>query len=162
MGIKTGDKLPGATMIRIGDAGPEQVVLGERLAGKKVVIFAVPGAYTPTCHSAHVPSFIRTREKLAEKGVEEIICVSVNDPFVLKAWAEATGAVTAGITMLSDAEGAFTKAIGMNFDAAPVGLVGRSKRYAMFVEDGVVKVLQAEESPGVCEVSGGEAMLAAI
>ncbi len=162
MAIKEGDKLPGATMIRIGESGPEQVALGDKLAGRKVVIFAVPGAYTPTCHSAHVPSFVRTKEQFDAKGVDEIICISVNDPFVLKAWAEATGADKAGITMLADAEGAFTRAIGMDFSAPPVGLMGRSKRYALMAEDGVVKVLHAEESPGVCEVSGGEAMLAAI
>jgi cytochrome c peroxidase len=92
--------------------------------------------------------------------VDEIICVSVNDPFVMKAWGEATGATEAGITMLGDAESAFTKAIGMDFDAPPAGLIARSKRYAMLVEDGKVITLHVEESPGVCEVSGGEALLA--
>lgn len=162
MTITTGDRLPEATFSRIGAEGPEQVDLSSLTKGRKVVIFAVPGAFTPTCHSAHVPSFIRTKNQFAAKGVDEIICLSVNDPFVLKAWGADTGASDAGITMLADGTGAFTKAIGMDFDAPPVGLMGRSKRYAMLVEDGTVTLLHAEESPGVCEVSGGEAMLAAM
>jgi cytochrome c peroxidase len=162
MTISKGDTLPAATLTRIGADGPEQVALADHIAGRKIVIFAVPGAYTPTCHSAHVPSFVRTKDQFAAKGVDEIICISVNDPFVMKAWGEATGATAAGITMLSDAESTLTTAIGMNFDAPPVGLMARSKRYAMLVDNGVVTVLHAEESPGVCETSGGEAMLAAI
>ncbi len=162
MAISTGDKLPDATLVQLGEGGPEPVALGDKLKGRKVVIFAVPGAFTPTCHSAHVPSFIRTKDEYSAKGVDEIICISVNDPFVMKAWGEATGATSAGITMLADPESAFTKAIGMEFDAPPAGLMARSKRYAMVVEDGTVKVFQAEESPGVCEVSGGEALLEAV
>ena len=162
MAITEGDALPGATLLKMGENGPETVDLGEKMKGRKVVIFAVPGAFTPTCHSAHVPSFMRVKDQLAEKGVDEIICLSVNDPFVMQAWGEATGADAAGITMLADAESAFTTAIGMNFTAPPAGLVERSARYAMLVEDGVVKVLNKEESPGACEVSGGEAMLAAL
>ena len=162
MAITKGDTLPGATLVQFGENGPEAVELGEKLKGRKVVIFAVPGAFTPTCHSAHVPSFIRTKDGFAEKGVDEIICVSVNDPFVMKAWGEATGATEAGLTLLADAESAFTTGIGMNFDAPPAGLIARSKRYAMYAEDGVVKVLQLEESPGTCEISGGESLLETI
>ncbi len=162
MTIATGDKLPQATLMQMGAEGPEAVSLGDKTKGRKVVIFAVPGAYTPTCHSAHVPSFIRTKDDLASKGVDEVICISVNDPFVMKSWGEATGATAAGITMLGDADSSFTKAIGMDFDAPPAGLMARSKRYAMLVDDGTVSLLQAEESPGVCEVSGGEAMLASM
>ncbi|MCZ0813409.1 MAG: peroxiredoxin [Pseudomonadota bacterium] len=162
MTISKDDKLPDATLLQLGANGPEEVSLGERIKGRKVVIFAVPGAYTPTCHSAHVPSFVRTKDQFAEKGVDEIICVSVNDPFVLGAWAKDTGAQDAGITMLGDPESHFTKAIGMDFTAPPAGLVARSKRYAMLVDDGNVKVLHLEESPGTCEVSGGEALLAAM
>lgn len=160
--IKTGDSLPEAEFSRIGAEGPEQVSLSALTKGRKLVIFAVPGAFTPTCHSAHVPSFIRTMDALMAKGVDDIICLSVNDPFVMKAWGEATGATDAGLTLLADGTGAFTKAIGMDFDAPPVGLMGRSKRYAMVVDDGKVTLLHAEESPGVCEVSGGEALLAAM
>lgn len=160
MTIALGDTLPEATLVKLGASGPEAVSLADHAKGKKVVIFAVPGAFTPTCHSAHVPSFIRTKDQFAAKGVDEIICVSVNDPFVMKAWGEATGATEAGITMLGDAQSAFTKAIGMDFDAPPAGLIARSKRYAMVVEDGKVTKLHVEESPGVCEISGGEALLA--
>jgi peroxiredoxin len=162
MAISVGDRLPEATLVRIGASGPEQVDVAGLTKGRKVVIFAVPGAYTPTCHSAHVPSFIRTKDGFAAKGVDEIVCVSVNDPFVMKAWGEATGAAAAGISLLADAEGAFTKALGLDFSAPAVGLIGRSKRYALLAEDGVVKVLHLEESPGTCEISGGEALLAAI
>lgn len=160
MSISQGDQLPDATLIKLGADGPEEVSLSGITQGRKVIIFAVPGAYTPTCHSAHVPSFIRTKDAFDGKGVDEIICVSVNDPFVMKAWGEDTGATAAGITMLGDPMSGFTKAIGMDFDAPPAGLVGRSKRYAMLVENGHVTLLQEEESPGVCEVSAGEGLLA--
>lgn len=162
MTIAVGDRLPEATLVRIGEKGPEAVSMADKVKGRKVAIFAVPGAFTPTCHSAHVPSFIRTKDQFAAKGVEEIICVSVNDPFVMKAWGEATGATAAGLTMLADADSSFTKAIGMDFSAPPAGLIARSRRYAMLVEDGVVKLMEIEQSPGTCEISGGEALLAKI
>ena len=162
MAISQGDHLPDATMVQIGAEGPKQVNLTDKLSGRKVVIFVVPGAYTPTCHSAHVPSFIRTKDQFAAKGVDEIICISANDPFVMQAWGEATGATAAGISMLADAESAFTDAIGMRFDAPPAGLIGRSLRYAMLVEDGVVTQLNMEENPGQCELSAGEGLLASI
>jgi cytochrome c peroxidase len=162
MTLSSGDKLPDATLLKLGAKGPEAVDLKTLTKGRKVVIFAVPGAYTPTYSSAHVPSFIRTKAQFDAAGVDEIICVSVNDPFVMKAWGEATGATEAGITMLADAESAFTKAIGLDFDAPPAGLLARSKRYAMAVEDGTVTVLHVEESPGTCEVTAGESLLAAL
>ncbi|MBK5946323.1 peroxiredoxin [Rhodobacter veldkampii DSM 11550] len=162
MTISTGDRLPGASLLRMGANGPEAVDLATLTTGRKVVIFGLPGAYTGTCTTAHVPSFIRTRDQLAAKGVNEVICIAVNDPFVMGAWDASTGAGKAGIAMLADADAAFTKAIGMAFTAPPVGLFDRSLRYAMLVEDGVVRVLHREENPGICEVSGGEAMLAAI
>lgn len=162
MSISKGDRLPDATLIKLGKDGTEEVNLSSRTKGRKVVIFGVPGAFTPTCQSAHVPSFIRTREKFAEKGVDEIICISVNDPFVLDAWGEATGASKAGISMLGDPDSSFTKAIGMEFTAPPAGLFARSKRYAVLVEDSTVKLLHVEESPGTCETSAGEALLDAM
>jgi cytochrome c peroxidase len=162
MTISTGDTLPEADLLKLGESGPETVSAPALTKGRKVVIFAVPGAYTPTCSSAHVPSFIRTKAEFDARGVDEIICISVNDPFVMQAWGEATGATAAGITMLADPQGAFTKALGMDFDAPPAGLIGRSKRYAMAVEDGRVTVLHVEESPGTCEASAGESMLAEI
>ncbi|WP_372570601.1 peroxiredoxin [Ruegeria jejuensis] len=157
--ISVGDTLPDATMTRIGSEGPEPVTLSDKINGRKVVVFAVPGAYTPTCSSAHVPSFIRTKAAFGDKGVDEIICVSVNDPFVMHAWGEATGATEAGLTMLADAESSFTDAIGMRFDAPPAGLIARSKRYAMLVDNGKVVALHVEDNPGVCETSAGEALL---
>lgn len=160
--ISTGDTLPEATLIQMGADGPEEVRVSSKVKGRKVVIFAVPGAFTPTCHSAHVPSFMRTKDQFAAKGVGEIICVSVNDPFVMKAWGEATGATAAGLTMLADPASEFTKAIGMDFDAPPAGLIARSKRYAMLVEDGKVVALNLEESPGACEISAGEGLLEVI
>ena len=162
MAISVGDRLPEAQLTRIGADGPEAIDLGTLTKDRKVVVFAVPGAFTPTCHSAHVPSFMRTKDQFLEKGVDEIICVSVNDPFVMKAWGEATGATDAGLTLLADAESRFTTAIEMNFDAPPAGLMARSKRYAMMVDNGVVTVLNEEGSPGECEISAGETLLGQI
>ncbi|MEQ6249252.1 peroxiredoxin [Sulfitobacter sp. HNIBRBA3233] len=159
MAISQGDMLPDATLVAMGEDGPSPVSLKEKTAGRKVVIFAVPGAFTPTCHSAHVPSFIRTKDQFDAKGVDEIICLACNDPFVMQAWGEATGAKAAGITMLSDPSSEFTKSIGMDFDAPPVGFNSRSKRYAMLVEDGKVTLFQPEVGTGVCDLSGGEALL---
>ncbi|WP_299899552.1 peroxiredoxin [uncultured Ruegeria sp.] len=160
--ISTGDTLPEATLIQMGANGPEEVRISDKTKGRKVVIFAVPGAYTGTCTTAHVPSFIRTKKQFDDKGVEEIMCLSVNDPFVMQAWGESTGATAAGLTMVSDAASEFTKAIGMDFDAPPVGLFARSKRYAMLVEDGKVTALNLEENPGACEISAGEGLLEVI
>lgn len=159
MTISQGDTLPDATLVQMGAEGPTPVKMADKVKGRKVVIFAVPGAFTPTCHSAHVPSFVRTKDQYDTKGVDEIICVSCNDPFVMQAWGEATGATAAGITMLADAQSEFTKAIGMEFDAAPAGLMSRSKRYAMLVDDGKVTLFQPEIQAGVCDLSGGEGLL---
>lgn len=160
--ISTGDTLPDATLIQMGPDGPEEVRISDKTQGRNVVIFAVPGAFTGTCTTAHVPSFIRTRDQFAAKGVDEVICVAVNDPFVMGAWGESTGATAAGLTMLSDAASEFTKAIGMEFDAPPAGLYARSKRYAMLVKDGKVTTLNLEDNPGACGISAGEGLLEAI
>jgi len=162
MTIKTGDVLPAATMAQMGNSGPEAVDMGAKLKGRKVVVFGLPGAYTGTCTSAHVPSFIRTIDQFKAKGVDEVICVSVNDAFVMKAWGDATGATAAGITMLADPASEFTKAIGMNFTAPPVGFFDRSKRYSMYAVDGVVQILNEEPGPGQCELSAGETLLGQI
>lgn len=163
MAISPGARLPEATLMTIGDNGrPAPVALAERLKGRKVVIFGLPGAFTPTCNAAHLPSFIRTRDAFAEKGVEEIICIAVNDPFVMDAWAEASGAKQGGVTLLADPASEFTTAIGMNFDAPPAGFYARSARYSMLVEDGEVKILHTEPGPGVCEATAGETLLAEI
>ena len=162
MAISLGETLPDATLIEMTKDGPAQVSLADRLKGRSVVIFALPGAFTGTCTTAHVPSFIRTADQFKDKGVDEIICLSVNDPFVMAAWDAQTGAGKAGIAMLADPSAEFTKAVGMDFTAPPVGLVDRSLRYAMHVVDGKVAVFQAEENPGVCDMSGGESLLEAI
>ncbi|MEL6643056.1 MAG: peroxiredoxin [Pseudomonadota bacterium] len=162
MAIGVGDKLPAAELLRIGADGPETVAMPDYVAGRKVVIFALPGAYTGTCTTSHVPSFMRVIDDLKDKGVDEVICVSVNDPFVMEAWGASTGAAKAGITFLADASGTFTKGMDRVLDAPAVGLHGRSLRYAMVVEDGVVTLINDDENPGVCDVSGGEAVLAAL
>ncbi len=162
MTIKPGDRLPDATLLKMGPEGPQPRSMEDLVKGKKVVIFAVPGAFTPTCHNAHVPSFMRNMQTFADKGVNQVICISVNDPFVMQAWSQATGAAAAGVEMLADASGRFTRAIGMDFDLAPAGLHGRSLRYAMLVEDGEVKILHVEEDAGQCSVSAGEALLEAM
>ncbi|WP_425040291.1 peroxiredoxin [Primorskyibacter sp. S187A] len=162
MAIQQGDMLPDASFTQMGADGPEAVDLASKTKGRKVVIFAVPGAYTGVCTTAHVPSFIRTKEQFAAKGVDEIICVSVNDPFVMQAWGESTGATAAGIAMLGDAESAFTTAVGMDFTAPPAGLISRSKRYAMLVNDGKVEILHVEDSPGECGIAAGEGLLDAM
>ena len=162
MTISTGDRLPDASLLRIGAAGPEAVLLSALTSGRKVVLFGLPGAYTGTCSTMHVPSFIRTAPQFAAKGVDEIICVSVNDPFVMKAWGEVTGAAAAGIGMLADADSSLTLALGLAFSAPAVGFANRSQRYALYAEDGVVKVFHLEANPSACDPSSGEAMLAVI
>ncbi len=159
MGLQVGDKFPVATVLTMGGTRPAPVDLEEKLKNRKVVIFALPGAFTGTCSTAHLPSFVRVADKLREKGVDEVICLSVNDPFTLSAWGSQLGADEAGITMLADSEGEVTRALGQEFSAPPAGLIGRSKRYAVVVEDGVITHVGAEEKPGVCEMTSGEAVL---
>lgn len=159
MTISVGAKLPDANLQVMGENGPEAVTLAPKLAGRKVVIFGLPGAYTGTCTTAHLPSFIRTREKFAAKGVDEVICIAVNDAFVLKAWGESTGATAKGITLLGDVDASFTKAMGIEFTVPSIGFFDRAKRYALYAEDGVVKVLNHGQETGACEISGGEALL---
>jgi peroxiredoxin len=162
MTIAQGATLPDASVLTMGADGPKTVLIADKTKGRTVVIFGLPGAYTGVCTTAHVPSFIRTLPQLMDKGVDEVICIAVNDPFVMKAWGDATGAIDAGITMLADAEASFTKAIGMDFSAPPVGFVNRSKRYAMLVKDGVVTILNEEPGRGQCDISGGESLLDAM
>jgi peroxiredoxin len=158
MTISVGGRLPDAHFVTMTAEGPAMVDLSARLKGRKVVLFALPGAFTGTCSTIHMPSFVRTADALRAKGVDEIICLSVNDPFALNAWGEATGATKAGITLMGDADGSFTKAVGMDFTAPQIGLYGRSNRYALVLEDGVVTVANID-APGVCDISAGEALL---
>ena len=149
MTIATGDELPEATFLeKTADghrAGDRRQAL---FAGRRVVLFGLPGAYTGTCSTLHLPSFIRVADALRAKGVDDIVCVAVNDPHVMLAWGEATGALAAGIRMLSDADCAFTTALGLDYDNPAAGLFGRSKRYALCAEDGVVTILNLEARPG--------------
>ncbi len=161
MTIAIGDKLPSATFKRFGADGLVDVGSDELFTGRKVVVFAVPGAFTPTCHAKHVPGYVEHAAALEAKGVDEIVCVAVNDPFVMKAWADQSG-TDGKVTLLSDGNAAFTKAIGMDVDLAGPFLGVRSKRYAMVVDGGVVKALLVEENPGVVEKSGAEQVLAVL
>lgn len=162
MTISVGSQLPEAKLLQMGANGPEAVDLSAKLKGRNVVIFGLPGAYTGTCTTSHVPSFMRVIDKLKAKGIDEVICLSVNDPFVMKAWGDSTGGAAAGISFLADGDASFTKAVGMDFTVPAIGFHDRSKRYALQAVNGVVKVLHAEENAGQCDISGGEAMLAAI
>ena len=160
MAIGQGDRLPSGELLVKGEGGLDRV---DPAAIKgRAAIFAVPGAFTGTCTHKHMPGFVQSAAQFRDKGVDRVICVTVNDPSVAAAWAEATGADAAGIEVLADADGAWTRAMGMSFDAPKFGMHGRSKRYAMLVRDGVVEVLDAEENPGGVTVSGAEALLAKV
>ena len=158
MTIAKGDSLPDTTFRVFRNEGIEDLTTKDIFGGKKVVLFAVPGAFTPTCHLKHMPGFVENASTLKEKGIDTIACVAVNDPFVLDAWAKATGA-DGKVMLLSDGNGEFTEKIGMGFDGSAIGLGTRSKRCAMVVDDGVVTVLHTEESPAAAEVSTAEAIL---
>ena len=158
MTIAVGDSLPEATFRVFSDEGIQSLATKDVFGGKKVVLFAVPGAFTPTCHLKHLPGFIENAGVFKEKGIDTVACVAVNDPFVLDAWGKASGAEGKAL-LLSDGNGEFTNEIGMGFDGSAIGLGTRSKRYAMVVDDGVVTVLHTEDSPGVAEVSTAEAIL---
>ena len=156
MTISVGDSLPDATFkIRIG-GDYEDKSTRDVFAGKRVVLFAVPGAFTPTCSMNHLPGFLENRDVILSKGIDEIAVVAVNDHHVMRAWSEATGG-KGKITFLADGAGAFTKAAGMDLDMGPLGT--RSRRYSMIVEDGVVKTLNIEVAKGT-EVSGAAGILA--
>jgi glutaredoxin/glutathione-dependent peroxiredoxin len=161
MTIAIGDSLPEATFRVLGSEGIDKMTTDDIFAGKKVVLFAVPGAFTPTCHLKHLPGFIDKADAFKKKGVNTVACVAVNDPFVLDAWAKATGGM-GKVLFLSDGNGEFTKKIGLDFDGSGIGLGTRSKRYAMLVDDGVVKALNIEDSPGVADVSTAEKLLASL
>ena len=158
MAIKVGDRLPEATFRVAGPDGLETLTTKDVFAGNRVVLFAVPGAFTPTCHLKHLPGFIESADDFKKQGVDRVVCIAVNDPFVLAAWEEKSGGKEK-VLFLSDGNAEFTKKIGMDFDGSGFGLGTRSKRYSALVEDGVVKKLNIEEAPGKVEVSGGDALL---
>ena len=158
MAIKVGDHLPSATFTVMTADGPKPQTTDDVFKGKKVVLFAVPGAFTPTCHKNHLPGFVQNAEAIKAKGVDAIAVTAVNDGFVMDAWKKASGA-EGKVDFLADGNGDFAKAIDMTLDGSGNGLGMRSKRYSMLVEDGVVKTLNIEEAPGKCDVSGGQALL---
>jgi peroxiredoxin len=159
MTIKVGEKLPEATLRVVTAEGPKPVTTADFFGGRKVVLFGLPGAFTPTCHKNHLPGFIAEEAAFKAKGVDEIALTAVNDHFVLDAWQKATGAA-GHVTFLADGSGDFAKALGLEFDASAGGLGVRSLRYSMLVEDGVVKLLNIEESPGKADLSGATHLLA--
>jgi glutaredoxin/glutathione-dependent peroxiredoxin len=158
MSIQTGDPIPNVRLFELDAQGAPRVVsAAERLAGKRIVLFAVPGAFTRTCSQVHLPSFVQHADAIKAKGIDEIVCVAVNDAMVLAAWGQEYGA-TGKINMLSDGLGEFTRALGLDQDLSDRGLGMRSKRYSMLIEDGRVAALHVEP-PGACEVSRGDAVL---
>jgi peroxiredoxin len=156
--IKSGDALPAdAKLMEMGEGGPKPVTIGELTKGKTIVLFAVPGAFTPTCSMKHLPGFIEKAGDLRAKGVDDIVCVSVNDAFVMGAWGKAQGAA-GKVRMLADGNGDFTRALGLEMDASGFGMGQRSKRYAMVVKDGRVAELAVEPAGGL-NVSSAESVL---
>jgi peroxiredoxin len=161
MPIKVGDKLPSATFRVMTAEGPKPRTTDEVFKGKKVALFAVPGAFTPTCTNLHMPSFLNNLAAFKAKGVDTIAVTAVNDAFVMKKWAESTGG-DGKIDFLADGSAEFAKGVDMVLDATGGGLGIRSKRYSMLVDDGVVKQVNIEDAPGKCDVSGGQALLGQI
>lgn len=167
MTIKVGDQLPDARLAEYVNVategcaiGPSKVMIPDAVKGKKIAIFAVPGAFTPTCSEQHAPGYIQAADQFKAKGVDEIWCVAVNDPFVMGAWARDQKA-EGKVRFIADGSGTFTKALGLEFDLTKGGLGVRSQRYSMLVEDGVVKVLNVEDS-GHLETSTAEKLLSQI
>ena len=159
MTIAVGDRLPSATLLRQVGSTVSEIDIAERVAGRKVVIFGLPGAYTATCSAAHLPSFVRTAQAFRDTGVDEVICIAVNDVRVMEHWGRTSGAEEAGITMLADWDSELTKALGLAFSVPGIGFKDRMTRCAMLVEDGVVTVLQLEKEKGVCDLTAGETLL---
>jgi glutaredoxin/glutathione-dependent peroxiredoxin len=161
MTIKVGDMLPDVTFRTFSDDGPKPLTTAEVFSGKRMVLFAVPGAFTPTCNNNHLPGYLAHREAILAKNIDGIAVTGVNDPFVMKAWAEATGGRDK-LLFLADGSADFAKAIGLELDASAFGLGIRSKRYAMVVDNGEVKSLVVEDAPSQAAASGAEALLATL
>jgi glutaredoxin/glutathione-dependent peroxiredoxin len=158
MTIKVGDKAPSVTLMQMTADGPKPVSTDDLFAGKKVALFALPGAFTPTCSAKHLPGYIQNYDALKAKGIDTIACLSVNDVFVMGAWGTQQGAGDK-VMMLADGNGDFTRAVGLEMDGSKFGMGKRSQRYSMVVEDGVVKSLNVE-APGAFEVSSADHMMA--
>ena len=158
MAIKVGDKLPSATFRVMTGEGPKPKTTDDVFKGKKVALFAVPGAFTPTCSNLHMPSFLKNVDAFKGKGVDTIAVTGVNDVFVMEAWKKASGA-DGKVDFLADGNGEFAKGIDLAFDGSAAGLGTRVRRFSMLVDDGVVKSVHVEEAPGKCEVTSGDALL---
>lgn len=161
MTLQIGDSLPSATLMTPTPDGPRPITTDEVFKGKTVALFAVPGAFTPTCSARHLPGYVDHKDALKAKGVDTIACLSVNDPFVMGAWAESQSVSADDVLMLADGNGEFTRAVDLTMDASRGGMGQRSKRYSMLVKDGVIIQLNIEE-PGVFEVSSAEHLIAQI
>jgi peroxiredoxin len=157
MTIAQGDKLPTITLTRVTESGPEQIDSASFFAGRRVALFSVPGAFTPTCSAKHLPGFVEKADALKAKGIEEIACTAVNDAFVMAAWSKAGGA-DGKVTMLADGNGDFAKAVGLTMDGSKFGMGTRGQRFSMVVNDGVVEQLNVE-APGDFKVSAADYML---
>lgn len=157
MTIQTGDKIPTCTLKTMGDKGPTDITTADIFNGKKVVLFAVPGAFTPGCSMTHLPGYVVNADKIKAKGVDTIVCMAVNDAFVMGAWGKAQNAEA--LLMLADGNGDFTAALGLVLDGSGFGLGSRSQRFAMIVEDGTITHLNVEPGPGI-DVSSAETMMA--
>ena len=157
MAIQAGARVPSATLKVMGEKGPQDITTEQIFAGKKVVLFAVPGAFTPGCSVTHLPGYVVNADKIKAKGVDTIACLSVNDAFVMSAWGKSQNADE--LLMLADGNGDFTRAMGLELDGSGFGLGMRSQRYAMIVEDGVIKHLNVEPNPGI-DVSAAEKIMA--
>ncbi|MDP3905606.1 peroxiredoxin [Novosphingobium sp.] len=153
MTISVGDKLPDIKLVKAGEAGPEAVQSADYFKGKRVALFSVPGAFTPTCSAKHLPGYVEKAEDLKAKGIDEIACTAVNDPFVMGAWGKAAG--SADVTMLADGNGDFAEALGLTMDGSGFGLGKRGQRFSMVVNDGVVEQLHVE-APGDFKVSAAD------
>jgi len=158
MAIKVGDRLPSATFMTMTADGPKPQSTDDIFKGKKVVLFAVPGAFTPTCDKNHLPGFVTNADKIKGKGIDTIAVTGVNDVFVMNAWKKASGA-EGKVEFLADGSGKFAGALGLTVDLGERGLGTRSQRYCMVVEDGVVKTLNIEDAPGKADVSGADNLL---
>lgn len=157
MTIQTGDKIPACTLKTMGEKGPTDITTADIFNGKKVVLFAVPGAFTPGCSMTHLPGYVVNADKIKAKGVDTIVCMAVNDAFVMGAWGKAQNAEA--LLMLADGNGDFTAALGLVLDGSGFGLGSRSQRFAMIVEDGTITHLNVEPGPGI-DVSSAETMMA--
>ncbi|MBL9011265.1 MAG: peroxiredoxin [Alphaproteobacteria bacterium] len=157
MTIKVGDRIPEATLAVMGEKGPQQMTSGDLFKGKTVALFAVPGAFTPTCSAKHLPGFVEHAEDLKAKGVDQIVCLSVNDAFVMNAWGKDQN-VGAKIAMVADGNAELTRKLGLEMDGSKFGMGARSQRYSMLVKDGVVEKLNVED-PGAFSASSAETLL---